>query len=261
MPNAITIDGLVKTLPQERRHVSMLQAVKHALSRGPRFTVLNIPNLKIAKGDRVALLGNNGAGKTTLLRVLAGLLQPTSGQVHVEGSVTLLAGLGVGMVDDLTVTDNLRLYGAIYGIDQATMRASADEIIAWAGLQGFAGFRLKHLSTGMRGRLAFSALRYCDRAVYLLDEVTTAGDKDFSQNCDDVFGQYKERGKTVLAATHDRRVAETFFNMAVWLDHGQVRAYGPSELVVSQYMDGSGDGQSDPSINALSGNAPSGQPG
>jgi ABC-type polysaccharide/polyol phosphate transport system ATPase subunit len=232
----VVVDRLVKRFAAEPRHPTFFRALRQAITPRRRFTVLDGVSLEVQPGDRVAVVGNNGAGKTTLLKLLAGLLRPTAGRIEIRGSLTLLSGLGVGMVDELSVEDNIGLYGAIYGVERVTMRARTEEIVQWAGLEEFLGAQLKRLSSGMKARLAFSALRHIDKDIYLLDEVLTAGDKNFREKCHEVFRGYERAGKTVVAATHERHFAETFCNRALWLDHGRVRAYGEAAVVLDQYF-------------------------
>jgi ABC-type polysaccharide/polyol phosphate transport system ATPase subunit len=235
-PMAIAVEGLTKTFAAEKGRPTALAALRRALTgRGPEFTALHDVSFQARAGDRVAVVGNNGAGKSTLLKVLAGLHHPTRGRLAIRGSRVLLAGLGIGMVDELAVRHNVSLYAAIYGIGRARARTSVAEILQWAELQDFEWTKLKHLSSGMRARLAFSVLRYVDADVYLLDEVLTAGDKDFREKCTEVFLGYQRVGKTVVAATHDRAFAETYCTHALWLQRGRVRAFGEAERVVAEY--------------------------
>ena len=233
---AISAEGLVKTFASGKGQPTAYAAVRRLLT-GPqqRFTALNGVSFQVQAGDRVAVVGNNGAGKSTLLKVLAGLHRLNAGQLAIHGSWTLLSGLGIGMVDNLSVRDNVSLYGAIYGIPRARARASLPEILEWAELREFEWTRLKFLSSGMRARLAFSVLRYVDTDIYLLDEVLTAGDKDFREKCDTVFQGYQHAGKTLVAATHDRGFAERFCNKALWLHRGAVRRFGEAEAVLNDY--------------------------
>jgi lipopolysaccharide transport system ATP-binding protein len=230
---------VVKQFAAERYPEPFYHAIRHLLaSRRRRFTALDIHHLEIWPGERVVVVGNNGAGKTTLLKVLAGLIRPTQGSVTVNGTVTLLSGLGVGMVNELSAVDNLQLYAAIYGVDRSTMRERTDDMLEWAELKEFAGTKLRQLSAGMRARLAFSLLRHIDRDVYLLDEVMTAGDQSFREKCDDVFCEHIRANKTLVATTHDRRFAETFFDKALWLEGGRIRAFGMAPVVLDAYFGG-----------------------
>ena len=233
---AIVAEGLVKRFAAEKSRPTAFAALRRLLTgRGATFTALDAVSFQIQRGDRVAVIGNNGAGKSTLLKVLAGLHRPSAGRVALRGAPILLSGLGIGMVDELSVRDNVSLYGAIYGIGRARTRAQLPEILEWAELREFEWEKLKRLSSGMRARLAFSVLRYADADVYLLDEVLTAGDKDFREKCTEVFFGYQREGKTVVAATHDRAFAETFCTRALWLQRGRVRAFGEAAEVVAEY--------------------------
>jgi ABC-type polysaccharide/polyol phosphate transport system ATPase subunit len=188
----------------------------------------------------VGLIGDNGSGKTTLLKLIAGLYRPTSGEVHVSEPVTLLAGLGIGMVDELTVEHNVLLYGAIYGLDRAELRPVLPEILEWAELADFGQAKLKTLSTGMRSRLAFSAMRHVDAGVYLMDEVLSAGDIRFKAKCEAVFDGYRLRPATFVVATHDVKFVLRFCDKALWLNKGRTVAFGDPARVVEEYMSSRG---------------------
>src|SRR5262245_13436384 len=158
-------------------------------------------NINVCRGDKVALIGNNGAGKSSLLRMMGGLHSPTDGEIVVKGQVILLAALGMGMLDELTVEENIFLYGAICGVDRKVIKTNLQEIIEWAELEPFATAKLKTLSTGMRARVAFSTTRHITTEITLMDEVLTAGDKNFKQKCKAVFDSYRNNGRTFIFAS------------------------------------------------------------
>ena len=191
----------------------------------------------IAKGERIGLIGNNGAGKSTLLKVLAGLLQPNHGRVSVEGSVVLLGGYGTGMVEELTVTENIFLYGAVYGMERETIAAHLQDIIDWAELQEFSGMKLKHLSSGMRSRLAFSTTRYFEADIFLLDEALAAGDKSFREKCDQVFENHMKSRKTFVISSHNLEFVRKFCQKTLWLHKGNMMAFDDTEQVLLQYTE------------------------
>jgi ABC-2 type transport system ATP-binding protein len=155
--------------------------------------------------------------------------------VRTSGDLTLLAGLGIGMVDELSVEENIFLYGAIYGMDREQIEAGLAEIIEWAELQDFAGAKLKTLSSGMRTRLAFSATRYLEKDIYLLDEALTAGDTTFQQKCEAVFHEYKKTNKTFLISTHDMNFVKIFCTKTLWLHKGRQVEFGDTAGVLEQY--------------------------
>lgn len=238
---AIELEDVSKTFPVEVGASTVYRVVKAGLQnrfRNPgRFSALSEISFRVMKGDKVGIIGDNGSGKTTLLKVAAGLYKTNGGRVVVNGDVTLLAGLGIGMLEELTLEENLFLYGAIYGLGRRTVASKLAEIIEWAELQEFVGSKLKTLSSGMKTRLAFSACRHIDKEIYLMDEVLTAGDKHFKQKCEEVFVGYKQSRKTFLVTTHEMGFVTNFCNKALWLHKGQQMAYGESEAVVKLYRD------------------------
>jgi ABC-type polysaccharide/polyol phosphate transport system ATPase subunit len=236
-PLRVRAEGLVKSFPVDRQRRSAFLGLKQLL-RGEgraRFTALAGLDFEVRAGERVAVIGDNGAGKTTLLKTVAGLYRADGGRLFVGGSVTLVSGLAIGMIDDLTVSENVVLYGAIYGIDRETLRSRFDEIIAWAELGEFVDAKLKHLSSGMKTRLAFSAVRHVGADLYLLDEALTAGDRRFREKCGAVFEEYRRSDRTFLVATHDLDFAASFCTHALWIHKGRQQAFGDAREVVGRY--------------------------
>jgi ABC-type polysaccharide/polyol phosphate transport system ATPase subunit len=231
--------SLCKTFHPDRRRFTVFGALKHRIGgnswKGELLLALKDIEFDVSRGERVAVIGDNGAGKSTLLKLIAGIYEPNSGHLAVKGEVTLLAGLGIGMIDELSVTENLFLYGMIYGMERKHVGTVIGEMIEWAGLQNFTESKLKHLSTGMKARLAFSAVRYIEKDIYLFDEALAAGDKNFKEKCALVFRQYKETNKTFLVATHDLKFVKSFCNKALWLHKGRQMSFGDPEEVVARY--------------------------
>ncbi len=235
----IRVTDLTKRFPSGDRPHSLFQTLLSTFSgkypAGETFQALSAIHLEVAQGDRIALIGNNGSGKSTLLRIVAGLHRPTSGTVEVHGDRTLLAGLGVGMVDELNVQQNIFLYGAMHGVARQDLQQKVGEILEWAELTNFRYAPLKTLSTGMRSRLAFSVTRYFTANICLLDEALTAGDRVFRARCDEVFTQYRRTGRTMLVATHDVPFVERHCNKVLWLHKGKQMACGTPDEVLPVY--------------------------
>ena len=190
MKAAIRLENVSKLFRKDEGRAPLIGILRNAL-RGKRVCdyhrALQDLSLTIEKGDRVGLVGGNGAGKTTLMKLIAGLYPPTSGIVEVQGRINFLAGFGIGMLDELTVVENAMLYAAIYGVERKKLEANLDEIVSWAGLEGFQQTLFKHLSAGMKVRLAFSTYRYFDGDIFLMDEALSAGDQDFRKKCHQVL--------------------------------------------------------------------------
>jgi lipopolysaccharide transport system ATP-binding protein len=200
------------------------------------FHALSEVNLDVRKGEVVGIVGNNGAGKTTLLKTLAGIYQPTTGEIRIQGEVAFFAGLGVGMVGDLAVRDNVFLYGAVCGLRRARIEEVFDEVIAWAELGEFVESPLRTLSAGMRSRCAFSIARHVEAEILFLDEAFTAGDSHFRDKCNRFFAQRRRGPQTILAATHSLDFVHSFCDKALWMDRGRQRAFGPVDEVIEQYQ-------------------------
>lgn len=236
---SIQVQNVTKTFPKDSQRATVYRALRKQIRRTthPSHTLhaLSGISFQVSRGEKIGIVGNNGSGKTTLLKVIAGLYQPSEGEVRTNGDLTLLAGLGIGMVDELSVEENIFLYGAIYGMDREHIEARLAEIIEWAELQDFAGAKLKTLSSGMRTRLAFSTTRYLAKDIYLLDEALTAGDTTFQQKCEAVFHEYKKTNKTFLISTHDMNFVKTFCTKTVWLHKGRQVEFGDTSHVLEQY--------------------------
>ncbi|MCJ7611169.1 MAG: ATP-binding cassette domain-containing protein [Candidatus Aminicenantes bacterium] len=238
---SIRVQNLDKVFFVERARPTAFKLLKRTFqgrrASAEKFFALKDINLDIGRGEKLGIVGNNGSGKTTLLKVVAGLFKPDRGRVEVDGSIAFLAGLGIGMIDDLSVERNVYLYGMIFGLEVKTIRDRLQEIIAWAELQDFSRAKLKTLSAGMRTRLAFSAVRHIDADIFLLDETLTTGDKNFKEKCQVYFESQKNTDKTYLVATHDLVFVKQFCRRTLWLHKGQPLAFGETDRVLKLYLE------------------------
>ena len=236
---AVRAQKVDKVFSLEASYDTAFRAVARRLSsvseHSDSFLALNDISFEILKGEKVAIVGNNGAGKTTLLRVIAGLCLPTRGKMCVNGEMILLRGLEIGMVDDLSATENLLLYGSIYGLDRKTIKAKSQEIFKWAELEAFTGAKLGTFSSGMKARLAFSAVRHFEAEIFLLDEAFSAADINFKKRYEEVFRRQRNSNKTFLIATHDLGFAKMFCTKTLWLSKGKQIAFDATEKVLKLY--------------------------
>lgn len=224
--------------PMEGARRSLYRTVLRAFRRNPgpvRRALVGV-DLTVLPGERVAVIGNNAAGKSTLLRVVAGLLRPSRGTATAQGEKVLLTSLGMGMMEEVTVFENTILYGSLYGVPPAQMRAEFADVLEWAGLVGYEHARLKTLSSGSRARLAFSVIRHISTDIFLIDEALSAGDVTFRSKCRAFFDEPRNRERTFLIATHDMEFARSFCRSAVWLHQGRVAEVGESKAVVGAYL-------------------------
>lgn len=239
MKPVIHFENVSKSFSRLKRYRITKVFNKYLSSNGSdssRYFALRDIDLEVARGDKIAVIGNNGSGKTTLLKLIAGLYLPTCGSIDIDGRMLLLRGVGTGMVDELSVADNLFLYGVIYGMDRARIQEKYDEVLQWGELTDFASAELRTLSSGMRARLAFSLTRHFDTDIFLLDEAFAVGDKDFREKYEEVFRSQKNGDRTYLIATHDLEFAKLFCSRTIWLHKGRLMAFGETEAVLDQYI-------------------------
>jgi ABC-type polysaccharide/polyol phosphate transport system ATPase subunit len=214
--------------------------LKEILLRGRRkyhrdFWALEEINLEVKTGEMVGIVGRNGAGKTTLLQIIAGILQPTQGDVRVEGRVTALLELGSGFNPEYTGRENILLSGQILGFSEAEMRRRLEVIAQFAELEAFLDQPVKTYSSGMLMRLAFASAIHVDPDVLIVDEALSVGDVYFQRKSLDRMEYFRETGKTVLFVSHDPRLVQRFCNRALWLECGRAVMSGPAREVATAY--------------------------
>ena len=182
---------------------------------------------ELKSGDRLAVMGANGSGKSTLLRVLAGIYEPTRGQVLVNGRITSLLEIGAGLDPEATGARNIRLLASLRGYSPWRMTPKVQEIIDFSGLGHFAGMPVKSYSSGMTMRLLFAVATSFDHDVLLLEEWLSAGDESFVQQATQRMLSVAEQSRVIVTATHSIALAEQICNKVLHLDHGQPVYFGP----------------------------------
>ncbi len=238
---AIEVRGVRKAfyLPHDRRTplaerlLGMLRPATYE-----RFEALRGVDLTIERGGFVGIIGNNGSGKSTLLKVIAGLLVADAGEVHVEGTMCALLELGLGFSPELTVLENVELYGAVLGYPRDEMSTRIATAIRFAELERFRDAKLKNLSTGMQMRLAFATALQASSDILLLDEILAVGDASFQNKCFGVFEELRQRATTVVLVSHNLAHVRRFCDRAVLLNAGCIVASGEPATVISRYLDG-----------------------
>ena len=199
------------------------------------FWALRDISFEVLAGETVGIIGRNGAGKTTLLQIIAGVLQPTEGEVSVSGRVTALLELGSGFNHEYTGRENILLSGQIMGFSEEEMRARLDVIVRFAELEEFVDQPVKTYSTGMIMRLAFAAAIHVDPDVLIVDEALSVGDVYFQRKSLDRIEYFRKAGKTVLFVSHDPRLIQRFCTRALWIEGGRIAMIGAAKEVVTAY--------------------------
>ena len=201
------------------------------------FVALAPLNLLVRRGEALGLVGRNGAGKSTLLQMVCGTLNPSSGNVLVNGKIGALLELGAGFNPEFTGRENVYLAAAVMGLSSAETDALFESIVEFSGIREFIDQPVKTYSSGMYVRLAFSIATSANPDILVIDEALSVGDGAFAKKSFERIMQLKEQGTTVLFCSHSMYQVESFCDRAVWLDHGQVQMVGPAAKVVAAYAD------------------------
>ena len=180
----------------------------------------------IDRGDMLGIIGTNGAGKSTLLKAVSGIMRPTEGTVTCNGKIAALLELGSGFDGDLTVRENTYLRGAMLGYTKKFMDDTYDDIIAFAELEEYQDRAFKHLSSGMKSRLAFSIASLVNPDILILDEVLSVGDGAFRKKSEAKMKSIIGGGATTILVSHSIPQVRSMCNKILWLDHGRQVAVG-----------------------------------
>jgi lipopolysaccharide transport system ATP-binding protein len=200
------------------------------------FWALKAVNFSISHGESIGVIGENGSGKSTLLRVIANILRPDKGKVTVDGKIAPILALGVGFHPELSVKENIVVYGSIMGLRSAHMKERIDSVLQFANLERFQDARLKNLSSGMQVRLGFSVAVETNPDIFLVDEALAVGDMDFQKKCIAKFQEFKKEGKTIILVSHAMSLVKEFCEKTLLLSRGEMISFGETEKVVNEYL-------------------------
>jgi len=193
-------------------------------------------NFALQPGTTLGIIGANGSGKTTLLQLMAGLMKPTEGSVHVEGRLATLLELGSAFQHELTGRENIFASAGLRGFSRREINGKLEEIIHFSELEEFIDHPVKHYSSGMTMRLAFATAINVEPEVLLIDEVFSVGDMAFAHKCVRKFRQLQAKGVTIVLVTHDMIAVKSFCNRALLLDRGKQILFGSPEEVTNRYL-------------------------
>ncbi len=205
-------------------------------ARVERLRVLDNVSLELFPGETLGIMGRNGSGKSTLLKVLCGIYPADSGTVEVHAGITPILELGVGWNPELDAIDNVFLIGSVMGLSLSEIRTGLDDILAFAELERFARLPLKHYSSGMASRLAYSVAFRAVREVLVLDEIFAVGDAGFRAKCEARYRALHASGHTVVIVSHDPRTIAAFCDRAILMDAGRVSIEGAASNVAERYL-------------------------
>jgi len=200
------------------------------------FWALKNIDMQVCKGDVIGLVGKNGAGKSTLLQLVCKTLEPTDGSIEVRGRIAALLELGSGFNPEFSGKENVYMSAAIAGLSKEETDRKYNDIVEFSGIGDFVNSPVKNYSSGMMVRLAFAVATSVEPDILVIDEALSVGDGAFSRKSFDRIMQLKEGGCTILFCSHALYQVEVLCNKVMWLDKGEIQAYGEPSGVVNMYQ-------------------------
>lgn len=209
-------------------------------AQGPETCGLSDISLTINKGEIIGIIGRNGSGKSTLLRTMAGIYKPDEGWIGINGQISLLAGVGVGMNKDLTGRENIHLYGSMLGNEREVMDSMMDEIIAFSELEEFIDEPLRTYSSGMKARLGISVATAVKPDILLIDEVLGVGDPGFKKRSQQRIREMMDDSNTVVLVSHSFSLLKEICSRMIMMEKGKMKCIGTPEEVIAAYHEAEG---------------------
>ena len=189
----------------------------------------------VKRGECVGIIGTNGAGKSTILKIITGVLNPTAGEVEIDGRISALLELGAGFNMEYTGIENVYLNGTMIGFTREEIDSKMQDILDFADIGDFVHQPVKTYSSGMFVRLAFAVAINIDPEILIVDEALSVGDVFFQLKCFKKFEEFKEQGKTILFVSHDLSSIERYCDKVILLDHGKTVAEGKPIDIINKY--------------------------
>lgn len=196
---------------------------------------LNNVSFEVRKGETVGIIGTNGSGKSTILKIITGVLNPTQGNVSIQGRISALLELGAGFNMEYTGIENIYLNGTMMGFSEEEINAKMDDILSFADIGDFVHQPVKTYSSGMFVRLAFAVAINIDPEILIVDEALSVGDVFFQVKCYHKFEEFKKMGKTILFVSHDLGSISKYCDRVILLNKGVKEAEGKPKEIVDLY--------------------------
>lgn len=218
-----------------RRSFKDLFSGKDRRSRPGEFWAFRNVSFDVRAGEAIGVVGRNGQGKSTLLKLVAGVVLTDEGAVRVNGGVAPLIEITGGFVNDLTVRDNVYLTAGLHGMTRREIEERFDDIIDFAEIGDFIDTPYKHLSSGMKVRIAFSVISMLEEPIILVDEVLAVGDRGFKEKCYRRIEELLAGGRTLFFVSHNEKDLRRFCTRGLYLDKGKLQLDGPIADVLDRY--------------------------
>ena len=251
---ALRVEGIGKRywVHRESAATTLAEALTRTFDRAARrsrqeneFWALRDISFELRCGEALGLIGRNGAGKSTLLKIISRITAPTAGRITSFGRVATLLEVGTGFHPELTGRENIFLNGAILGMRRQEIRGKLDAIVEFSGIASFLDEPVKHYSSGMHVRLAFSVAAHLDSDLLLVDEVLAVGDAEFQRKCMGKMRDVADTGRAVVFVSHNLNAVQRLCGRALLIDAGRLEMNGPPGAVTARYLERWGPDQTD----------------
>lgn len=232
----VRVDRVGKVFPAFGKPYERLLHLFLPRARAGEFQALRDISFEVRRGEAVGIIGSNGSGKSTLLQIIAGILQPSSGEVMVRARVAALLELGAGFNPEFTGRENIRLNAALLGLSSGQIEARMGQIVAFAEIGEHIDQLVKTYSSGMFVRLAFAVAVHTDPDVLIVDEALAVGDIYFQRKCHRRIEEMRDRGCTLLFVTHSVDLLLQLCDRGIVLEEGRLVFDGEARPAIAEYL-------------------------
>lgn len=201
----------------------------------PSFWAVKGVSFEAHAGETIGIIGTNGSGKSTLLEMVAGIREPTTGRMNINGTTSIIA-IGAGLRPQLTGRSNIRLKGLMQGMTEKELDEKMEDIIEFSELGDFIDQPVKSYSSGMKSKLGFAISAYSDSDIVIIDEALSVGDPTYTEKSIARTKRFKEEGKTIFFVSHSNGQMKQVADRLIWMHHGNVRMDGPTDVVMPEYQ-------------------------
>lgn len=239
MSNSIKLENISLNFP---KNTGLISGLKYMLSKGnsdnrSNYNIINNLSLNVKQGEVLGIIGRNGCGKSTLLRIMAGIYQPDEGVALVNGRTALLAGVRVGLNENLTGRENVHLYGSILGHKSDTIDAMMDDILDFSEIGEYFEQPLRTYSSGMRARLGIAIASAIEPEILLIDEVLGVGDPQFREKSKQRILSLVKSTSTVVLVSHSFGLMREICDRVAFIDEGEVIFVGDPTKSIRKYFE------------------------
>lgn len=235
MQKLLEVNNLTKTYKIYKTNLDRLKEIFSQRTYHKEFIANHAISFDLWEGETLGIIGVNGAGKSTLLKIIAGVIEPTQGEVVRHGRVTALLELGTGFNPEMSGHDNIYLNGMLIGMSQQEIDHKIERIIAFSELGEYIHEPIKSYSSGMSMRLAFSIALFSEPQILIVDEALSVGDAHFQAKCTQALKERKSREMSIIYVSHDLNSLKLLCDRVLLLNQGTIIAEGSPETVINRY--------------------------